>query len=198
MARYDEAHKERARDLILRNAADRFRREGIAAVGVRPLMADAGLTHGGFYSHFRSRADLVGAAVEKAAQSTLGYLEAAVADALPGQAFDALVASYLGERHIVEMSRGCAASALAPEIAREDIGARDRFMAQNDRIIGLIARTLPQGGTPDARMLRATSIFAGMMGALQLARITSDGGRAARILRSGAETAHTLANQPWD
>ncbi len=59
MARYKGDQKQISREEILKRAAERFRRDGVAAVGVRPLMADAGLTHGGFYAHFASREDLI-------------------------------------------------------------------------------------------------------------------------------------------
>lgn len=197
MARYDEAHKAEAQRLIVRHAAERFRRDGIAAVGVRQLMADVGMTHGGFYTHFASRDDLVAAAIERAAQSTLGYLEEAVTAAAPSGALDAFIATYLGERHLTEMARGCAASALAPEVARQDEAARSRFKQQNDRIIALLERTLPEGGDKDARSARATAIFACLMGTLQLARIASAPQDIEQILAGGRAAATSLAHQAW-
>ena len=64
--RFDKGHKEQTRRRIVETAARRFRKEGVEAVGIAGLMADAGLTHGGFYAHFASKEDLVRAALEEA------------------------------------------------------------------------------------------------------------------------------------
>src|SRR6516165_1718358 len=61
--RYDHNHKERTRARLLAEAAAAIRGKGIERVGVAEVMAGAGLTHGGFYSHFRSKNDLVAHAV---------------------------------------------------------------------------------------------------------------------------------------
>lgn len=197
MARYSEEHKQEARAAILKQAAERFRRDGIAAVGVRPLMADAGMTHGGFYAHFASRADLVAASLEYAAQATLDYFHDALAGAPDGQKLETLVETYLQPRHRDRMDVGCAASALAPEIARESDATRTRFARQNGRLIGLIAEHLPAGGTPRARADRAAILFATMMGTLQLMRMETDPAAVERLRRSGRDAALQLASRPW-
>src|SRR5579863_3193858 len=61
--RYGSEHKEETRRKILDIASRRFRDDGIEAVGVASLMSDAGLTHGGFYAHFKSKDELVSAAL---------------------------------------------------------------------------------------------------------------------------------------
>lgn len=197
MARYKDGHKQEARDAILKNAAERFRRDGIAAVGVRTLMADAGLTHGGFYAHFPSRADLVAAAVERAAESTIGYFDTVLAAAPADRKLETLIATYLRPRHRAHMDLGCAAAALAPEIARESPETRARFAAQTGRLIQLIADLLPEGGAPDQRTTRAAAVFAAMMGVLQLMRIETDDAAAERLMREGRDAALSLALRPW-
>ena len=57
--RYRKEHKAETRKRVVDAAARRLRRDGIAATGVVDLMADAGLTHGGFYAHFPSKDSLV-------------------------------------------------------------------------------------------------------------------------------------------
>ncbi len=56
--RYEKGHKETTRRRIVEMAAERFRKEGIANVGVASLMSEIGLTQGGFYNHFDSKDDL--------------------------------------------------------------------------------------------------------------------------------------------
>ena len=45
--------KEQTRERILRAAARAIRKHGYEGVGVADVMKEAGLTHGGFYAHFR-------------------------------------------------------------------------------------------------------------------------------------------------
>ena len=56
--RYEKGHKETTRRRIVETAAARFRKDGIEGVGLADLMAEAGLTHGGFYSHFSSKEEI--------------------------------------------------------------------------------------------------------------------------------------------
>ena len=42
------------RERIVDTAARLFRERGFDGVGVDAIMKDAGLTHGGFYGHFKS------------------------------------------------------------------------------------------------------------------------------------------------
>ena len=61
--RYAAEHKEETRTKVLRAAASAMRAHGTQGVGVAEIMRSVGLTHGGFYAHFRSRDDLVAQAV---------------------------------------------------------------------------------------------------------------------------------------
>src|SRR5215472_3243388 len=57
--RYEKGHKEATRRHILDVASAQFRENGVAAVGLAGIMAEAGLTNGAFYTHFESKEDLV-------------------------------------------------------------------------------------------------------------------------------------------
>jgi TetR/AcrR family transcriptional repressor of nem operon len=61
--RYEPEHKTRTRDRILRNAARKLRAEGLSGTGVASVMKASGLTVGGFYKHFRSKDELLAAAL---------------------------------------------------------------------------------------------------------------------------------------
>ena len=49
-----------ARQRIVRAAADRFRRDGIAETGLAGFVPEAGMTAGGFYCHFDFQGRVVG------------------------------------------------------------------------------------------------------------------------------------------
>ena len=52
--RYDAEHKLRTRDKVVKAAAKAIRAKGPDGIGIADVMADVGLTHGGFYAHFAS------------------------------------------------------------------------------------------------------------------------------------------------
>src|SRR3954453_16325601 len=57
--RYPKDQKQATRQRILEAAGRRFKQDGIYGAGVAAGMADAGLTNGAFYAHFKSKEDLV-------------------------------------------------------------------------------------------------------------------------------------------
>src|SRR3546814_2333858 len=65
--------------------------------------------------------DLVVAAIDHALSSAAAHLRHIVEQAPAGRGLEALVRSYLSIGHRDRAELGCAASALAPEIARESL-----------------------------------------------------------------------------
>ena len=66
--RYEPEHKERTRQRIVENASRQFRSEGKNGPGVAKLMKATGLTHGGFYKHFKSKDELFADAIDESAR----------------------------------------------------------------------------------------------------------------------------------
>ncbi|MEP9380716.1 TetR family transcriptional regulator, partial [Aquabacter sp. CN5-332] len=66
-----KSNKEAAetRRAIVTTAADHIRRTGIAEASLSDIMAGAGLTHGGFYKHFRNREQLIAEALVAAGEA---------------------------------------------------------------------------------------------------------------------------------
>src|SRR5271156_2580855 len=55
---YPAGHREGVRKKIVESARRLFNRGGFEGVSVDSIMADAGLTRGGFYNYFESKSDL--------------------------------------------------------------------------------------------------------------------------------------------
>src|SRR6476661_9008009 len=55
---YPAGHRIEVRKKIVNSARRLFNRHGFENVSVQQIMAGAGLTHGAFYSYFRSKSDL--------------------------------------------------------------------------------------------------------------------------------------------
>src|SRR5512135_1944457 len=127
MARTPNTRKEDTHELILDVAARALRRDGYAGVGVAEVMKEAGLTHGGFYAHFKSRDDLIVEALARAGHdSGTAIARAAQARRARGvSAFRAFVDSYLSEAHLVSMDTGCPVAALGSDMARQSGTVRE-------------------------------------------------------------------------
>ena len=96
MARYDAAHKQATRHRILETAGRLFKQHGIDGTGIATLMAEAGLTNGAFYAHFRSKDELVAAVI---AEELRAQADAFTCLAPGAEGMAALVRSYLSARH---------------------------------------------------------------------------------------------------
>jgi len=57
------SQKPETRERILRSARHLFNRRGLAGVTIDEIMADAGLTRGGFYKHFNAKEELYAEAI---------------------------------------------------------------------------------------------------------------------------------------
>ncbi|WP_266159545.1 TetR/AcrR family transcriptional regulator [Dyella silvatica] len=189
--RYAKGHKESTREKIVQAASRRFRQDGAEGVGVAALMAEAGLTHGGFYSHFESKEALLSASIEEGMTQSLDELIQLAKRY--GDDVTALARAYLHPRHRDHPEKGCAAAALAPELARHSATTRAAFTARLQALFKLIEERLPATLSAAQRRERSMAIFATLMGTLQMARAVDDKGLSERILQSGIHAATALA-----
>src|SRR2546428_5812587 len=91
-----QAQANRAR--IVETASTLFRERGYDGVGVADLMAAAGFTHGGFYKHFRSKADLMAEAAASGFSQSIANLAG-----IDGAVF---VKGYLSRKHRDALGHG--------------------------------------------------------------------------------------------
>jgi AcrR family transcriptional regulator len=66
---YTPEHKARTRERIVESAQRLFNRHGFNGVSIDEIMADAGLTRGGFYNHFGTKDELYAEVVTYALSS---------------------------------------------------------------------------------------------------------------------------------
>jgi TetR/AcrR family transcriptional repressor of nem operon len=182
--RYSEAHKEAVHERIVRAAAGALRRRGITGIGIPALMKQVGLTHGGFYTHFKNRDALVAEAIRSAASDTA---KGPLAD---GKTLAESLNLYLSVGHLEHPERGCVVATLAAESARQSKPVR-RALAEAARgLLRLIDVKLHPaacaGAEPSEDALRVTAT---MVGAIVLARAVDDALLAERILRAARDVA---------
>ncbi|MBI4625552.1 MAG: TetR family transcriptional regulator [Verrucomicrobia bacterium] len=182
--RYPLAHKQATRRRILEVAGQAFRERGVAATGVDDVMRRAGLTHGGFYAHFRGKSELVAevcAAAFAAAGPNLDRIAAAPTAA--GRA-RLLIDSYLATRHRDNRSSGCFVVAVGADMVRLQGAARAGFargFAQHLARLGAALRLSPD---PKRNRERVTYLMSSLVGALLFARAIDDPEQSAAILHS--------------
>src|SRR5687768_11398722 len=105
--RYPATHKEATRRRIVEAASQAFRECGVAETGVDEVMRRAGLTHGGFYSHFHDKTELIAEACAAAFDAAIPNLERIAAAPTPAARARLLIDSYLGSRHRDNRASGC-------------------------------------------------------------------------------------------
>jgi TetR/AcrR family transcriptional repressor of nem operon len=125
--RVSREEKERSRQRIVAAAARRVRARGIAGTSVAEVMADAELTHGGFYRHFASKDELVAAAFEAAFTEMLLPLESATSPAEHVAARQDYLSRYLSVQHVASPAMGCPIAALGSEVPRESAHVQGAF-----------------------------------------------------------------------
>lgn len=191
--RYDKGHKDASRRRIMEVAGERFRSDGIAASGLAAIMSDAGLTNGAFYPHFKSKAELVRESVAAAMEDQANLMQ----ELTSGGGLEAAIATYLSAEHRDNPATGCTLAALLPELAREPTETRRHWAERFLATIQQFASALP----PPARdaEAKAISVYATLIGALQLARVVKGTPLSDRIMAAGADAARALAGlEPGD
>jgi TetR/AcrR family transcriptional repressor of nem operon len=160
-----------------------FRERGLDNVSVAELMAQAGLTHGGFYAHFGSRDELVAEAVRFALLQSAHriYLSALKTGDTPGYA--KLIKRYLTAEHRDNPHSGCVLASLGAEIGREEGDAKAVFSQGFDELIRLLAKLSPER-TRSARRAHILSVISSLSGALILARAVNGKRGSEEILAS--------------
>jgi len=184
------------RQRILEIAARRFREKGLEGIGVDGIMDEAGLTHGGFYGHFASKADLAEQACAAAVGKSAEKWEA-LARGRPETGLAEIARSYLSKRHRDDPGGGCVFAALGGEVARRSDAVRATVTKGVQAQLGVLER-LAGGRSKSARRKHAIATMSGLVGAMVLARLVDDPALSNEIL-TAAEAAlggNTRKSQP--
>ena len=174
------------REKVVEAAARLFRERGIDGIGVAELMKSVGLTHGGFYGQFGSKEELVAEACAWAFERSAAKWQRTAA-AHPRTATGAIADFYLTPEHRDRPGSGCAAAALAGDMAREGVHARQAFTQGVRDLVGVLAAG-SGAATPRKRRGDALATFSTMLGAITLARAVDDPELADEILAAARQS----------
>lgn len=181
MARYSGDHKERTREAIIEAAADRISGGGLEALAIASIMGEVGLTHGGFYAHFRSRDALLAAAVTRLFDRALAILDR-LEQRHGHRALARYADFYLSARHRDDPAHGCPVPALSADIGRAGPEVRAAFDDGLARIGEAIGRLMPPEPGRGGPARQGLALIGEMAGLVSLARAMGDARRSAELL----------------
>ena len=155
---------------IVQEASRLFRERGFENVSVAEVMKAAGLTHGAFYAHFRSKEELQAAAVAYGQKVSLDRMHRS--NSKKSKLSDA--DRYLSRWHRDNPGDGCTMAALAQEVARSTPEAKAALEQ------GLEEMLSARSGDRKEAIFRAAALLGGVV----LARAVQDPRLSDEILRS--------------
>jgi TetR/AcrR family transcriptional repressor of nem operon len=131
-------------------------------------MSAAGFTHGGFYKHFRSKADLM------AESAACGMAQTVALSA--GVDAAEFVRQYLAREHRDARATGCTMAALGGDAARQPEAVRATFADGIERLLAALVQERDPSDGADAAEARADclDIMAHAVGAIVLSRACPD------------------------
>ena len=149
-------------------------------------MSDAGLTHGGFYAHFRNKQQMV----EEALTSAQDHMMSQLGRGLEGggkEALSQMLARYLGKPHRDRPAEGCLIPVLMGEAPHAGPEIRAGLEAEVERLAKVFAQQME--GRPEADDM-GLGLVALAVGGLALSRAVADEAYSDRILRAARLIAH--------
>ncbi len=171
---------------IIEEASRLFREKGIGATSVTDIMVAAGLTHGGFYRHFKSKNDLAVTAIRKMFDAVIIALEEDIAKNGAYQAVTDYIGRYLSMQHVANLGKGCPIVALGAEVGRGGELYADVMYEGEQKLISLLVLGM---GDSEGRK-KAAGLLVILVGTLVMARSVSDKTLIDEILSSGRKLAH--------
>jgi AcrR family transcriptional regulator len=192
---YPAGHREQVHKRIVESARRLFNRSGFESVSINAIMADAGLTHGAFYSYFKSKSDLYTEVLQcfftdpdwKGRWDGID-INLALPDAGPQ-----IVRAYLSRQHFEDVENSCPMVALPSDVARGDKRVKTAFEAVFKAMVSVLGREVRNTQRPEnTAMAIATLCIGGMV----LARSLNDSRLSDRLREAATHAALALGG--WE
>jgi TetR/AcrR family transcriptional repressor of nem operon len=183
----------RHHDEIVSTASKMLRGRGVHRTSVVDLMRAAGLTHGGFYRHFKSKDELIAQSTRKIFRAIISKFQARAAKEGPKAALSAYVDDYLAGRHVKAPEQGCPVAAYGAEAARESRAVREAFAEGMDQMLSLAADGLSCPN--EQRRARAVELHALIAGAVVMARAAGSSKLSQEILHFARRRAEQMIEE---
>jgi AcrR family transcriptional regulator len=169
---YPAGHRNSVKVKIVGSARRLFNRHGFENVSISQIMAGAGLTHGGFYSYFKSKSELY--------SEVLGCFftdpqwksrwEGVDVDLSSSDAGPQVVRAYLSQQHFEDVENSCPMTALPTDVSRSGRGPKTAFETIFQAMVRVLEGSSVQNGRPRPRRKTAQAIAALCVGGMVVAR----------------------------
>ena len=167
---YPAGHSAEVKVKIVQSARRLFNRHGFEGVSVDQVMSGAGLTRGGFYSHFQSKSDLYAEVLgcfftDPEWKSCWDGVEV---DLSSGDVGPQVVRAYLSRQHFEDVENSCPMVALPTDVTRSSDSAKRAFETVFSAMVSVLERSMAES-RPDRRN-KAKAIAAMCVGGMVVAR----------------------------
>lgn len=184
--RYSKSHRQETHRRLVKLAGKALRENGPDRVSIADVMKQAGLTHGGFYAHFKSKDALLSETLVELFSESAAKLHGVVDGLPPPHALAAYIDYYVSPAHRDHRERGCPIVALNSDMPRQSKKFRTTFETGVKRLVNILAEWISASGLEDGEAL-AASILAAMAGAVALSRAVADTKLSDELLASARE-----------
>jgi TetR/AcrR family transcriptional regulator, transcriptional repressor for nem operon len=181
--RYSESHKAETHKKLLMIASRALREKGPDNLAVAEVMKEAGLTHGGFYAHFKSKDALLAETLTTIFTRAGTNIDKMTDGLPPRHALATYVDFYVSPRHRDNPSTGCPITAINSDMPRQSQKFRETFDVGVKSLVARIAGWLAASGHPEPEAL-AASVLSAMAGAVSVSRAVSDKGLSDEMLEA--------------
>ncbi len=171
---YPAGHRAAVKRSIVESARRLFNRYGFDNVSISQIMKGADLTHGGFYSYFKSKSDLYA--------EVLGCFftdpnwkncwKGVHVDLSSTDAGKQVVRAYLSRQHFENVENSCPMAALPSYVARSGTDVKRAFETVFKAMVSILQRSLLDKKRPS--YMRAQAIAALCVGGMVVARSLVD------------------------
>lgn len=141
---YPRGHRVAVKARIVDSARRLFNRHGFEGVSIGQIMEGAGLTHGGFYSYFKSKSDLYA--------EVLGCFftdpnwkncwDGVHVDLSSKDAGRQVVRAYLSRQHFENIENSCPMAAIPSDVARSSKKVKVAFEGVFEGMVDVLERSL--------------------------------------------------------
>ena len=171
---YPVGHRAEVKGRIIQSARRLFNRHGFDNVSIQQIMSGAGLTHGGFYSYFRSKSDLY--------TNVLGcfftdrewrsHWEGVEVDMASSQAAAQVVKAYLSRQHFEDVENSCPMVAQPTDVMRCGDDAKRVFETVFAAMVAVLEGSVME--EKQDRRAKAQAVAALCVGGMVVARAIED------------------------
>ena len=176
--------KVESKERILNVASRLFKKNGYAATGIDEIMAEAGLTAGGFYAHFKSKKDLLEQAVDLALKKSTDLLMKDSESLIGADKINFIMKKYASSAHRDLVEKGCILPALGSEIYRTSKISRKPVTDYIEKWAKAIVIEWPEAISSDEKNKKALGLISQAVGAILLSRLVESPSLSENLLKS--------------